>query len=330
MKLSIIIPHYNDCTNVNALIDSIINSEEFDFNDYQIIVVDDYSLDVNKEFIYKRNIEYIELSKNYGPAYARNYGAKLAKNEWLLFLDSDTRIIKSSLKLIKKYIYDNQDISIINGICHYNPINISLGSVYKGIVEYNWHLDIIKKNIQPEIFNSRVGIIKASIFESIGGFNKDIKGALLEEHEFSYRIPKKNKIVLVMDLMVMHDFPGIFGTTKVYFWRTIKWVELFLTNKKFDNKSAVAGTSIANALGHLVGALLIFISPLLFIAGKEIIYIELLLLSIFIIIYRKLFEFSLRLSFFKFILVFTLHLYFSIVIICSAILGFLYSNLARR
>jgi glycosyltransferase involved in cell wall biosynthesis len=323
LKISIIIPHYNDTDNLNELIKSIISSDGFNSIDFEIIIVDDFSNINSREFKFGDYVFYLELDRNQGPAFARNFGAFQSKHEWLLFLDSDTRIFKNSLMLIKKFMSKHQNIKIINGFCHYQPINKNLGSTYKGITEYCWHLDVIDKNIQPAIFNSRVGIIKKDLFLSIGGFDEKIKGTLLEEHEFSYRIPKNIQISLHPELMVFHDFPNILNTTKIYFKRTIKWVELFTKNRKFDNGNSVSGTSANNAVGHLFGALFMLLMPMIYINRSFFLPIELILISAFILVYWKLFLFSYRISFTHLIIVFLLHLYFSLIISFSAFIGFL-------
>ncbi|MBM3703409.1 MAG: glycosyltransferase family 2 protein, partial [Actinobacteria bacterium] len=85
--VSVIIPTYNRDKYITLAIDSVLNQT---FKDYEIIVIDDGSTD-NTQIVlkpYRDKIIYI-YQKNSGVSAARNAGIRIAKGEWLAFLDSD-------------------------------------------------------------------------------------------------------------------------------------------------------------------------------------------------------------------------------------------------
>jgi uncharacterized protein (TIGR00661 family) len=92
MIFSIIIRTYNEEEYLPVLLDSI---KEQDFDDYEIIVADANSTDKTRE-----------IAKEYGcivvdgglPAVGRNNGAKIAKGDYLLFLDSDLQLTEDYLR----------------------------------------------------------------------------------------------------------------------------------------------------------------------------------------------------------------------------------------
>lgn len=92
MILSIIIPTYNEEEYLPVLLNSI-KSQSFD--DYEIIVADANSTDKTRE-----------VAESYGcivvdgglPAVGRNNGAKIAKGDYLLFLDSDLELTDDYLR----------------------------------------------------------------------------------------------------------------------------------------------------------------------------------------------------------------------------------------
>ena len=83
MKLSIIIPTYNEEQYIPKLLYSI---KEQDFKDYEIIVADAGSKDSTRQIAASNGCKVINGGL---PAIGRNNGAKIALGEYLLFLDSD-------------------------------------------------------------------------------------------------------------------------------------------------------------------------------------------------------------------------------------------------
>lgn len=105
-KFSIIIPVYNVEKYINKCLESVFNQTE---DDYEVIVVNDGTQDKSIELIKDYNIKIIN-QKNQGLSQARNKGAKLAKGEYLIFLDSDDYLEKDTLKEIKKSLKNKPDL----------------------------------------------------------------------------------------------------------------------------------------------------------------------------------------------------------------------------
>lgn len=93
MKISIIVPVYNEEILIGRCLDALIN-QDYPKNDYEIIVVNDGStdktLDCVKAIKGKTDCEIniVNLGKNQGRAIAREIGAKNARYDYLLFIDS--------------------------------------------------------------------------------------------------------------------------------------------------------------------------------------------------------------------------------------------------
>lgn len=93
-KISIIIPIYNAEKYLRDLLNSIIK-QTMDFQQIQVIMVDDCSKDKSREIMNEYAEKYenfisIELPKNHAIAgTARNEGMKVAKGKYLMFADSD-------------------------------------------------------------------------------------------------------------------------------------------------------------------------------------------------------------------------------------------------
>ena len=105
-KFSIIIPVYNVEEYIGRCLDSVFKQNNKDF---EVIVVDDgctdQSIEIAKEFAVKIvSTEHVSVSE------ARNLGAKQARGNYLLFLDSDDYWDNNLLEEITKSLSNNPDL----------------------------------------------------------------------------------------------------------------------------------------------------------------------------------------------------------------------------
>jgi len=86
-RVSIVIPTYNRSAIVRRAIDSVMAQT---FTDLEVIVVDDGSTDDTRAALagYPERVRAV-YQENAGPAAARNHGMRLARGEYIGFLDSD-------------------------------------------------------------------------------------------------------------------------------------------------------------------------------------------------------------------------------------------------
>jgi dolichyl-phosphate beta-glucosyltransferase len=106
MKLSVVIPVYNEERRIKDSLDKI--NKYLKNKNYEIIVVDDGSTDKTREIVQKfKNIIITKKRKNKGKGYSVKQGMLMAKGEYVLFLDADLSTpieeLGEFLKLIKKY-----------------------------------------------------------------------------------------------------------------------------------------------------------------------------------------------------------------------------------
>lgn len=113
MKFSIIIPVYK----VEAFIEKCLLScmnQEYDSNDYEIIVVNDGSPDNSLSIIERLVKGHLNITvitqENKGLSGARNTGFKVAQGEYVWFVDSDDWIELHALKTLAPYCAKGYDI----------------------------------------------------------------------------------------------------------------------------------------------------------------------------------------------------------------------------
>jgi len=111
MKLSIIIPAYNVEKYLAQCLDSCL-TQDISSSEYEIIVVNDGSTDETQAIGERYSSKYdniIVLSQeNHGQGSARNAGMKIAKGDFIWFVDSDDWIQANCLSCIIKEIKENR------------------------------------------------------------------------------------------------------------------------------------------------------------------------------------------------------------------------------
>lgn len=114
MRFSIIVPVYNVEKYIEKCINSLLHQ---DFDDYEIIIVDDGTKDKSGELADSYAIHYPEKirvihQENKGLGGARNTGIDVAKGEYLLFVDSDDYVSNHLLRTVNRCLLEH-DIDIL-------------------------------------------------------------------------------------------------------------------------------------------------------------------------------------------------------------------------
>ena len=108
-KISVIITSFNSETFIESSVNSVLNQS---YQNFELIIVDDCSKDKTQRIINKlqkkdKRIKTFFFKKNTGTAsIPRNKGAKIARGEYLCFLDADDiwlgNKLEKQIKTIKK------------------------------------------------------------------------------------------------------------------------------------------------------------------------------------------------------------------------------------
>ena len=116
-KISVIVPVYNTEKYIERCLKSLLEQR---YNDYEIIVVNDGSLDNSEEVInmyiknYGDKIKYY-VKPNGGLSDARNYGIQKATGDYICFVDSDDYIESELFEKLSSYVL--QGIELIKYKC---------------------------------------------------------------------------------------------------------------------------------------------------------------------------------------------------------------------
>ena len=113
--VSVIICTYNRKEMLELCLQSVLSQ---DYENIQIVVIDDSSSDGTSEFIKAKypSLKLITNTTNKGPAYAKNQGIIESSGDLLLFLDSDVELIdKSSISRMASLLVSDETIGEIGG-----------------------------------------------------------------------------------------------------------------------------------------------------------------------------------------------------------------------
>src|SRR3989344_7122024 len=256
--LSIIIPTDNSQNTIHTPLLSLNNSDFRHFNNIEVIVIDDKSRDRTlkkiKEIqsVLKYKFAVYPLRKNFGPAYVRNYGVKKAKGDYVLFLDSDVELAKSTLRYAYQLAKEKQ-VKAFTGIWHYRQKTNKFFPNFKAMRDWVYWFIEREKYARYYLFSTRIAGIEKKLFQKIGGFDETFPEPTVEDIELTHRIEKYTKIRFSPELLIYHEFEDFLPIPIKYFKRARDWIRLYQKRLKFDP----VATSKKEAFKAILAALLI-------------------------------------------------------------------------
>jgi glycosyltransferase involved in cell wall biosynthesis len=179
---SVIIPCYNSGKYLSEAIESVLKSNE---RSYEVIIVDDGSTDVSTlDMLIRLELEGYSIlrQKNSGPAAARNAGARIARGEFLFFLDSDNKLRAGYIKKGAEIMTARPEV----GVVHANA-NFFGSSVKPRFKPQEFDMDsILLRN-----YIDMCALVRKTTWEEVAGFdeNPDLIGC--EDWEFWIRVGQR-------------------------------------------------------------------------------------------------------------------------------------------
>ena len=163
MKISIIIPTYNEEEYLPKLLESIKSQ---DFTDYEVIVADAQSNDNTREIAEEYGCVVVEGGL---PGPGRNRGAEVAQGEILLFLDSDLELTENYLSNVIEE-FESEDLGI--AITQMTPLSEKKRDKYLHDLA-NWFM-IAVENIKPHGAGCYGIISKKELHDEVDGFDENL------------------------------------------------------------------------------------------------------------------------------------------------------------
>ena len=191
MKISIIIPAYNEEKYLEETLKCVLNQ---DYPDFEIIVVDNNSTDRTSEIAKSFGVK-VFLEKNKGTGWAREKGRLEANGEVLAFLDADCLPNSDWLSRGVKY-FEKKDVVALTGPYDYydseNWYRIFFLLIQKYIYSFfNFFLQKLNRGAVIIFGNC---FIRASVLKDLGGIDTSIT-FYGDDTDIAKRVSKKGKVI---------------------------------------------------------------------------------------------------------------------------------------
>jgi glycosyltransferase involved in cell wall biosynthesis len=213
--ISVIIPTFN---RGHCLEESIRSVRDQNFPDFELIVVDDGSVDNTIEVVNQfPDIRFIRLDKNRGVSFARNCGLKQAQGDWIAFLDSDDLWKKGKLQAQVQWVNQHPDcyavytdeIWVRNGV---RVNQMKKHQKYSGeIFQYCLPLCIVSPSSV---------LLRTKMLNEVGGFDESM--LVCEDYDLWLRIAKQYPFHFIDEKLIVKR-GGHADQLSSKFWGMDRW-----------------------------------------------------------------------------------------------------------
>ncbi|MBM9514558.1 glycosyltransferase [Desulfogranum marinum] len=193
IDFSIIIPAKNEETNIAHCLDSI-NAVKFDHNRFEVLVVDNGSIDRTVDVANEKNAK-VFVQPDLTISGLRNFGANKSIGKVLVFLDADCTVRQNWLDAAEGYLGDS------NLACFGSPPVVPDDATW---VQKTWFS--IRKKKSPvedvEWLESMNMFVPRETFLAVNGFNERL--VTCEDYDLSIRLQKHGRIIADQRIIAVH------------------------------------------------------------------------------------------------------------------------------
>lgn len=192
-----IIPTYNRFSMVKEAIDSVLAQ---DFEDFELIIVDDGSTDGTFEALrgYGEKIKLLQHAQNRGVSAARNTGILRSKGKYIAFLDSDDIWLKGKLAIQTKFLDENPQYPM----CYTDEIWIRRGKRVNPMKKHSKYSGwIFEKCLPLCIISPSSAMMRRTLFQRVGLFDEALP--VCEDYDFWLRVSVRFPIFFINKKLII-------------------------------------------------------------------------------------------------------------------------------
>lgn len=235
--VSVVIPCYNHGNYLPVAIESIINQS---YKNFEIIVIDDGSIDNTKEVCDKYPIVKYIYQTNAGLSAARNTGIKYATGGYLVFLDADDWLLENALENNLEILIDNSNLAFVSG-------------GYKLFYEPEDKTWVVQKEINKDSYSSLlegnfIGMHATVMYQRwvFDTFKFDTTLRYCEDYDLYLKIARNHPVYHHTALIAVYRIHD--SNMSSNYSAMMKYALLVLSNNKKDLRSANEKLSYKNGI----------------------------------------------------------------------------------
>jgi len=201
MKISIVIPAYNEENYIRQCLDSVLERARQSEKDIEIIVVNNASTDKTREIALSyKDVKLVDEPIK-GLPQARHAGFIASTGELIANVDADSKIPPGWIEKVHDHFASDEKLVALSGpyvYYDYNPLENLLVRIYyySGYFFHKINQHFFGKSA---ILQGGNFVLRRDALEKIGGYNLDIK-FFGEDTDIAMRIQKHGKMKFSFDL----------------------------------------------------------------------------------------------------------------------------------
>lgn len=261
LTYSAVVPAYNAEATLDQCLEALANAVPAP---QSIIVFDDGSTDETGGIAQRHGAHVIRNDdRPLGPAKGRNRGAAGIEDDLVLFVDSDVVIDREAPARLIDALTQDENIAAAFGSYGTRQVAGNLTARYANLRHHHFHQT---GNREAETFWTGLGVVRAAVFKTVGGFDNEILRPAMEDIELGGRIRSLGYTIrLVPEAQGTH----LKNWTLHQLWRddvftrAIPWSGMILSGKCKASLNASLGEKLIAVIAHLiwVSALIAVLEP---------------------------------------------------------------------
>ena len=195
ISVSVVIPTYNREKRLPAAIRSVLNQS---LPPSEVIVIDDGSTDATPALMgHFPEVRYIR-QENQGVSQARNHGIRVAKHEWIAFLDSDDEWLQHKLERQCEALGRHPQYRF----CHTDEIWIRRGRRVNPMKKHAKHGGYVFDQCLPLcVISPSSALIHRDLFDRYGTFDPELP--VCEDYDLWLRICAREPVLYVDEALLL-------------------------------------------------------------------------------------------------------------------------------
>jgi GT2 family glycosyltransferase/glycosyltransferase involved in cell wall biosynthesis len=239
-KVSIVVLTYNNLDYNRLCLTSIF--EKTDYPNYEVVVVDNASMDGTREYLQEaarhyENLHLVLNEKNEGFAKGNNLGAAAAYGDILVFLNNDTVVTPAWLTRLVRHLSD-LDVGLVGPVTNWSGNETRIEVDYSTVSQLDdfakrYTSSRIGKRFEVPMLAFLCAAMRRSLYEEVGPLDEIFGIGMFEDDDYALRVKAKGyRIVCIEDVFIHHWGQASFSQID-----RERYQRLFEENRlKFENK----------------------------------------------------------------------------------------------